>query len=209
MDHALGTTGRSFLCCSLIAICPLCNKTCLLLQHWSSTTSIMVEIPFYQYNQWKHASWLWLFPLVVTVLCAMCIATLQCYTGNKHFCHKHHESDAVHCRCLWKWKPGDWQICNANAYAHAVRLRWAFYMWTSLPVHEVCGTVAYFLSRIRYYWLGLRDIEIFFQGLTPPVLIFVQTKERAKELFSELIYDGINVDVIHADRTQLQVSHAM
>jgi superfamily II DNA/RNA helicase len=69
--------------------------------------------------------------------------------------------------------------------------------------------VAYFLSRIRYYWLGLRDIEIFFQGLTPPVLIFVQTKERAKELFSELIYDGINVDVIHADRTQLQVSHAM
>jgi ATP-dependent RNA helicase DDX52/ROK1 len=49
----------------------------------------------------------------------------------------------------------------------------------------------------------------FFQGLTPPVLIFVQTKERAKELFSELIYDGINVDVIHADRTQLQVSHAL
>jgi ATP-dependent RNA helicase DDX52/ROK1 len=37
----------------------------------------------------------------------------------------------------------------------------------------------------------------------------VQTKERAKELFSELIYDGINVDVIHADRTQLQVSHLL
>jgi ATP-dependent RNA helicase DDX52/ROK1 len=48
-----------------------------------------------------------------------------------------------------------------------------------------------------------------FQGLTPPVLIFVQTKERAKELFSELIYDGINVDVIHADRTQLQVSQLL
>lgn len=42
------------------------------------------------------------------------------------------------------------------------------------------------------------------QGLPPPVLIFVQSKERAKELFNELIYDGINVDVIHADRTQLQ-----
>jgi len=55
----------------------------------------------------------------------------------------------------------------------------------------------------------LRDIELFSQGLSPPVLIFVQTKERAKELFSELIYDGINVDVIHADRTQLQVSHAL
>lgn len=42
------------------------------------------------------------------------------------------------------------------------------------------------------------------QGLQPPVLVFVQSKERAKELFHELIYDGINVDVIHADRTQLQ-----
>ncbi|KAK7871278.1 hypothetical protein R5R35_007560 [Gryllus longicercus] len=42
------------------------------------------------------------------------------------------------------------------------------------------------------------------QGLTPPVLVFVQTKERAKELFKELIYDGINVDIIHADRTQMQ-----
>jgi ATP-dependent RNA helicase DDX52/ROK1 len=39
---------------------------------------------------------------------------------------------------------------------------------------------------------------------TPPVLIFVQSKERAQQLFHELIYDGINVDVIHADRTQSQ-----
>jgi len=42
------------------------------------------------------------------------------------------------------------------------------------------------------------------EGLHPPVLVFVQTKERAKELYEELIYDGINVDVIHAERTQLQ-----
>ena len=41
--------------------------------------------------------------------------------------------------------------------------------------------------------------------MEPPVLIFVQSKERARELFSELLYDGIMVDVIHADRTQLQV----
>lgn len=47
------------------------------------------------------------------------------------------------------------------------------------------------------------------QGLTPPVLVFVQTKERAKELYTELVYDGINVDVIHAERTQLQVSLAL
>lgn len=42
------------------------------------------------------------------------------------------------------------------------------------------------------------------KGLTPPVLVFVQTKERAKELYTELVYDGINVDVIHAERSQLQ-----
>ncbi|XP_049521430.1 probable ATP-dependent RNA helicase DDX52 isoform X1 [Dermacentor silvarum] len=40
--------------------------------------------------------------------------------------------------------------------------------------------------------------------LQPPVLVFVQSKQRAKELFAELVYDGINVDVIHAERTQAQ-----
>ncbi|KAL2103522.1 hypothetical protein ACEWY4_000390 [Coilia grayii] len=42
------------------------------------------------------------------------------------------------------------------------------------------------------------------KGLTPPVLVFVQSIERARELYHELIYEGINVDVIHADRTQQQ-----
>lgn len=42
------------------------------------------------------------------------------------------------------------------------------------------------------------------KGLQPPVLVFVQTKERAKELYTELVYEGINVDVIHAERSQLQ-----
>ena len=37
------------------------------------------------------------------------------------------------------------------------------------------------------------------------MLIFVQSKDRAEELFNELIYDGLNIDVIHAERTQTQV----
>ncbi|KAI8874146.1 P-loop containing nucleoside triphosphate hydrolase protein [Ramicandelaber brevisporus] len=41
-------------------------------------------------------------------------------------------------------------------------------------------------------------------GVKPPCLIFVQSIERAKELYKELVYDGINVDVIHAERTQQQ-----
>ncbi|MGB1607039.1 MAG: C-terminal helicase domain-containing protein, partial [Promethearchaeia archaeon] len=41
-------------------------------------------------------------------------------------------------------------------------------------------------------------------GLRPPVLVFVQSVDRAKQLFRELVYDGINVDVMHAERTQAQ-----
>lgn len=42
--------------------------------------------------------------------------------------------------------------------------------------------------------------------MKPPVLIFLQSKQRAKELYHELQYDDINVDVIHADRTPAQVT---
>ena len=42
------------------------------------------------------------------------------------------------------------------------------------------------------------------KGFNPPVLIFVQSIDRAKQLFHELVYDGINVDVIHSERTQMQ-----
>ena len=36
------------------------------------------------------------------------------------------------------------------------------------------------------------------------MLVFVQSIERAKELFHELIYDGLNVEVMHSERTQAQ-----
>ena len=32
----------------------------------------------------------------------------------------------------------------------------------------------------------------------------MQSKDRAKALYKELAYDGLNVDVIHADRTAEQ-----
>lgn len=59
-----------------------------------------------------------------------------------------------------------------------------------------------FVSTERGKLMALRNIIQ--KGVLPPVLIFVQSKERAQELFNELIYDGVNVDVIHADRTQMQ-----
>uniref|UniRef100_UPI00398F2CD6 probable ATP-dependent RNA helicase DDX52 isoform X2 n=1 Tax=Pristiophorus japonicus TaxID=55135 RepID=UPI00398F2CD6 len=50
--------------------------------------------------------------------------------------------------------------------------------------------------------LAIRDLVK--KGFSPPVLVFVQSIERARELFHELIYEGINVEVIHAERTQQQ-----
>lgn len=44
------------------------------------------------------------------------------------------------------------------------------------------------------------------QGLKPPVLIFVNSIERAKNLFRELIYNDVNVDLIHSERTLSQVN---
>lgn len=41
-------------------------------------------------------------------------------------------------------------------------------------------------------------------SLSPPVLIFVQSIERAKELHTELLEEGLNVDAIHSDRPQGQ-----
>ena len=41
-------------------------------------------------------------------------------------------------------------------------------------------------------------------GLKPPVLLFVQSIQRAKELFHELVYDGLHVDVIHSERPRAQ-----
>jgi superfamily II DNA/RNA helicase len=35
----------------------------------------------------------------------------------------------------------------------------------------------------------------------PPCLIFVQSIPRANDLFHELVYDGLHVDVIHSERT--------
>ena len=42
------------------------------------------------------------------------------------------------------------------------------------------------------------------EGLRPPVLIFVQSVERAMQLFHALVYDGLRADVLHAERTAAQ-----
>lgn len=59
-----------------------------------------------------------------------------------------------------------------------------------------------FVGREEGKLLAIRQLVQ--QGLRPPVLIFLQSKDRAKALFKELAYDGLNIDAIHADRSQEQ-----
>ena len=44
--------------------------------------------------------------------------------------------------------------------------------------------------------------SIFREGIRPPVLVFVESKERAQQLYKELLFDKLRVDVIHADRSK-------
>ncbi|GJN10836.1 hypothetical protein PR202_ga28966 [Eleusine coracana subsp. coracana] len=55
--------------------------------------------------------------------------------------------------------------------------------------------------------LALR--QSFQESLNPPVLIFVQSKERAKELYKELAFDDVRADVIHADLNEEQRQDAV
>lgn len=43
--------------------------------------------------------------------------------------------------------------------------------------------------------------QLFKDGIPPPALIFVQSKERARDLYRELRYDGVRVDYLSAERT--------
>ena len=56
-----------------------------------------------------------------------------------------------------------------------------------------------FVGREEGKLLAIRQLVA--EGITPPVLIFMQSKDRAQALFGELLYDGIRVDVIHAGRS--------
>ena len=79
------------------------------------------------------------------------------------------------------------------------------------PVHIRIGAVNAGASTIdqKLMFVGQEDgklgavRQMIQEGkLRPPVIIFVQSKERAKDLYAELVYDGINVDAIHSERTQ-------
>ncbi|VFQ94850.1 unnamed protein product [Cuscuta campestris] len=55
--------------------------------------------------------------------------------------------------------------------------------------------------------LALR--QTFSESLNPPILLFVQNKERAKQLYNEVKFDDIRADVIHSDLSPKQRENAV
>ena len=58
-----------------------------------------------------------------------------------------------------------------------------------------------FVGREEGKLLAMRQLSQRGQ-LKAPVIVFVQSQERAQALFAELLYDGLHVDVIHAGRSK-------
>ena len=58
-----------------------------------------------------------------------------------------------------------------------------------------------FVGREEGKLLAIRQLVARGQ-LRPPVIVFVQSQERAQALFTELLYDNIHIDVIHAGRSK-------
>ena len=65
---------------------------------------------------------------------------------------------------------------------------------TASTVHQSLSYVASEDGKLVTLRQLIRD------GYKPPMLIFVQSKGRAKQLYKELMYDGQRVGVIHADK---------
>ena len=56
-----------------------------------------------------------------------------------------------------------------------------------------------FVGRENGKILAIR--QLISDGLRPPVLVFVNTKERAKEVHKELMFEGVHVDSLHASQS--------
>jgi ATP-dependent RNA helicase DDX52/ROK1 len=85
------------------------------------------------------------------------------------------------------------------------------------PIKAVIGTRNAATSAVeqRLVFCGTEDgklialKQLFSEGIRPPVILFVQSKERAYKLHKELVLDGINADLITADRTKAQRDQAV
>jgi ATP-dependent RNA helicase DDX52/ROK1 len=85
------------------------------------------------------------------------------------------------------------------------------------PVRVVCGKAGatppavaqrlLFVGREKGKVMALQGMLA--EGITPPVLVFVQSKERAAQVARVLELEGVRVGVIHADRSAAQREEAV
>lgn len=103
------------------------------------------------------------------------------------------------------------QCCRAmfSATLETKLVEWAKVQMTNVVIVTIGGTnrAALNVEQSLLYvgnedgkLIALRDI--IHQGVDVPALIFVETKEKAKYLANELLYDDLNIDFIHSERDQ-------
>ncbi|RRT51462.1 hypothetical protein B296_00035248 [Ensete ventricosum] len=96
----------------------------------------------------------------------------------------------------------DFAICKRKLDLSRYELKKTLTTFDRNSASEMIKQKLVFAGSERGKLLAIR--QSFAESLNPPVLVFVQSKERAKELYKELAFDDIKVDVIHADLSQQQ-----
>jgi ATP-dependent RNA helicase DDX52/ROK1 len=71
---------------------------------------------------------------------------------------------------------------------------------TAAGVNNNVSQSLMFVGREQGKLLAIR--QIIAKGISPPLIIFMQSKDRAQALFMELMYDNVHVDVVHAGKSQ-------
>jgi ATP-dependent RNA helicase DDX52/ROK1 len=103
------------------------------------------------------------------------------------------------------------QCCRAmfSATLETKLVEWAKVQMTNVVIVTVGGTNRAALNvEQSLVHVGNEDGKLFAlrdivqQGVEVPALIFVETKEKAKYLANELLYDDLNIDFIHSERDQ-------
>lgn len=71
---------------------------------------------------------------------------------------------------------------------------------TASGVNDNISQSLIFVGKEEGKLLAIR--RIIAKGIAPPVIIFLQSKDRARALFLEFMYDIVHVDVVHARKSQ-------
>lgn len=137
-------------------------------------------------------------PVCISVGAENAGADCMCFTsyyGNRFWIcrrrfHRFHQHRSQYYRstpCFRRsrrWQITRYPTTNSRRFASFLFENWYLLFWElTLFVNTIITTNISFYHYCCYFW--------YWKGLKPPVLLFVQSIDRAKQLFVELVYDGM------------------